>query len=105
MRYEKIISTIFSIITMSLFAQNSQEITRKEVLKYIDATTDYFTGKANFAPLPKIPANDDNYFIVNFEAGTINNWHIHSHGQYLIVTEGEGRTQEWGEACANHQKR
>ena len=34
--------------------------------------------------------------IVNFEVGTITNWHTHPQGQYLIVTEGEGRTQEWG---------
>lgn len=33
---------------------------------------------------------------MEFQAGTITDWHSHSQGQYLIVTEGEGRTQEWG---------
>lgn len=91
-----ILAIILAMNLTSVSAQNTQEITRTEALKYIDASADYFTGKANFAPLPKIPTNDENYAIVNFDAGTINNWHTHSQGQYLIITEGEGRVQEWG---------
>lgn len=61
------------------------------------APSNYFSGHADFARLPVISSQGDVApAIVNFEAGTITNWHTHPQGQYLIVTEGEGRTQEWG---------
>lgn len=61
------------------------------------APTSNFSGKANFARYPVMPSQGDVApAIVNFEAGTITNWHTHPQGQYLIVVEGEGRTQEWG---------
>lgn len=82
--------------TINMFGQDSQTITPDSELKYVEAPDTYFTGKARFAPLLQIPNSEESYAIVHFEAGTINNWHTHSHGQYLIVTEGEGRTQEWG---------
>ena len=34
--------------------------------------------------------------VVSFTPGARTNWHIHSTGQSLIVTEGFGYTQEWG---------
>lgn len=56
-----------------------------------------FSGKAYFSRLPTMPAAGDVApATVTFAANTITNWHIHPHGQYLIVIEGEGRTQEWG---------
>src|SRR5690606_36796314 len=33
---------------------------------------------------------------VTFKAGAYSNWHSQPNGQYLIVVEVEGRTQEWG---------
>lgn len=33
---------------------------------------------------------------VTFEPGARSAWHTHPAGQYLIVTAGKGRTQEWG---------
>ncbi|MBI4477378.1 MAG: cupin domain-containing protein [Acidobacteria bacterium] len=33
---------------------------------------------------------------LQFPAGSRSNWHIHSHGQLLMVEQGRGRTQERG---------
>ncbi|OOF58173.1 cupin domain-containing carboxymuconolactone decarboxylase family protein [Rodentibacter myodis] len=61
-----------------------------------NAPADYFSGKARFTRLPEIPDSPDRTALVEFQAGSVTNWHSHSQGQYLIVTKGEGRTQEWG---------
>ncbi|MEG0482547.1 MAG: carboxymuconolactone decarboxylase family protein [Acinetobacter sp.] len=74
-----------------------QKITRTEGLSIQSAPANNFSGKADFTRYPVMPSQGDVApAIVNFEAGTITNWHSHPQGQYLIVTEGEGRTQEWG---------
>jgi 4-carboxymuconolactone decarboxylase len=36
-------------------------------------------------------------FRVEFEAGARTNWHTHSGVQILLITEGRGRVQKWGE--------
>ncbi|MGE8561432.1 MAG: cupin domain-containing carboxymuconolactone decarboxylase family protein [Acinetobacter sp.] len=74
-----------------------QQITPANQHEPSQAPRSNFSGKANFARYPVMPSQGDVApAIVNFEAGTVTNWHTHPHGQYLIVTEGEGRTQEWG---------
>ena len=74
-----------------------QQITPANQHELNQAPASYFSGKANFARYPVMPSQGDVApAIVNFEVGTITNWHTHPQGQYLIVTEGEGRTQEWG---------
>ncbi|KXB59662.1 cupin domain protein [Leptotrichia wadei] len=75
---------------------NNLSITKKENLKYIKADPKYFSGEAEFAILPQIDISKDSVAIVDFEVGVVNNWHLHSKGQYLYITEGEGRVQEWG---------
>ncbi len=77
-------------------SDNHLEITKKEELKYIKADPEHFTGEGEFSILPKVDKSKDAVAIVDFEAGTINNWHAHSKGQYLYITQGEGRVQEWG---------
>jgi quercetin dioxygenase-like cupin family protein len=37
-------------------------------------------------------------FRVEFEAGARTNWHAHTGVQILLITEGRGRVQKWGEA-------
>lgn len=74
-----------------------QQITLANQHEVTQASISYFSGNANFSRYPVMPSQGDVApAIVNFEADTITNWHTHPHGQYLIVTEGEGRTQEWG---------
>lgn len=68
-----------------------------EQLAIQSAPANNFSGKAEFSRFPVMPSKGDVApAIVRFEAGSITHWHTHPHGQYLIVTEGEGRTQEWG---------
>ena len=63
-----------------------------------DAYAAYFSGRSFLAPV-----SADQVFIANvtFEPGCRNNWHIHhaaeGGGQILLVTDGEGWYQEWGE--------
>lgn len=75
----------------------TQQITRAAEHTVNQATATNFSGKAHFSRLPVMPSvGDVAPATVTFAANTITNWHIHPHGQYLIVIEGEGRTQEWG---------
>lgn len=94
-------TTLFStalaatLFTTPAFADD-QQTTTYDQHQWIAAPADHFSGTARFTRLPAIPESPDGSAIVEFEAGTITDWHTHSQGQYLIVTEGEGRTQEWG---------
>ncbi|MHA6909708.1 (R)-mandelonitrile lyase [Ralstonia pseudosolanacearum] len=57
----------------------------------------YFTGDVRIEPV--FPANSDinaSGGRVTFAPGARSAWHTHPAGQYLIVTEGVGLTQEWG---------
>ncbi|WP_161788343.1 cupin domain-containing carboxymuconolactone decarboxylase family protein [Chelonobacter oris] len=68
----------------------------QSALPYTDAPSAYFSGKARFARYPTVDQSADGWAIVEFDSGTINHWHRHSNGQYLIITAGEGLVQEWG---------
>ena len=64
-----------------------------------DGFAQYFVGQSYLAPVletPQIAIHN-----VTFEPGCRNNWHIHhaaeGGGQILLVTDGEGWYQEWGE--------
>lgn len=91
-------------IAMMLFVQPvsaeekpSQHITTVDQHIVQAAPADNFSGKAQFSRFPTMPSRGDiGPATVTFSPGAMTNWHIHPAGQYLIVTEGEGRTQEWG---------
>lgn len=90
---------VMSSLSGGILAEDKmdQQITPANQHELNQAPASYFSGKANFARYPVMPSQGDVApTIVNFEVGTITNWHTHPQGQYLIVTEGEGRTQEWG---------
>lgn len=56
----------------------------------------YFTGKSYLKPITT--TNGVPIFNVTFEPGCRNNWHIHHKGgQILLVTQGRGWYQAWGE--------
>ena len=70
-------------------------------------TTDpaHFTGQGSYARLPVMPSNGDvAAAVVNFPPNVFTDWHSHAQGQYLIVTEGIGRFQEWGKPVQTIQK-
>lgn len=100
MKKRFLLSAVSLGLTMSAHAQdfhnNHQQHLPKSELTYQSAPSDYFSGKARFARYPSTPESSDGIAIVEFDKGTVTNWHTHSHGQYLIVTSGEGYTQEWG---------
>jgi len=57
----------------------------------------WFTGHARIDPL--YGANEHmnaSGAYVTFEPGARSAWHTHPKGQYLVVTAGVGRTQQWG---------
>lgn len=74
-----------------------QTIVKKEELKPIKGSDKIFTGDVSVTPL--YPANNEmrsSGGSVTFQPGARSNWHVHPVGQVLIVTEGVGRTGEWG---------
>jgi len=79
-------------------AAERQIISRAETLTVNQGPATQFSGNVNFSRFPIMPsAGAVAPAIVRFEAGAHSNWHSHPDGQYLIVIEGEGRTQQWGE--------
>lgn len=89
--------SFFAFVAVDVRAETGQQITRKEEIKTIKGSGDIFTGDVTIQPL--YPAQNDmrsSGGLVTFSPGARSNWHIHPVGQVLIVTAGEGRTQEWG---------
>ncbi|RYY02127.1 MAG: cupin domain-containing protein [Gammaproteobacteria bacterium] len=83
----------------------TQKITTVDQHIVQQAPANNFSGAAHFSPLPVMPASGNIAPArVTFSPNTITNWHVHPNGQYLIVTEGEGRTQEWGKPIQIIQK-
>ena len=69
------------------------------------ASPDHFTGTVSIYTL--VPNNDKLHFTstsVTFEAGARTNWHKHSGGQVLIVTNGAGQFQESGKPVQSIKK-
>ena len=74
-----------------------QQIITQDAQKTIKGSDKFFTGDVTVQTL--YPANNDmrsSGGLVTFQPGARSNWHIHPVGQVLLVTEGVGRTQEWG---------
>jgi 4-carboxymuconolactone decarboxylase len=62
-----------------------------------DGPAEYFTGDVRVQPLfaeEEAAAHGGAY--VTFQPGARSAWHTHPAGQRLIVTDGVGRTQQWG---------
>lgn len=86
-----------AVIVPLAYAQEGQQIVRKDDLQTIKGSDQIFTGNVTIQPL--YPANNEmrsSGGSVTFQPGARSNWHIHPVGQVLIVTSGNGRTQEWG---------
>lgn len=59
---------------------------------------EYFTGSVQVTPL--VQGEDPSCLScasVHFNSGARSAWHTHPKGQLLIVTEGSGLIQQWGE--------
>lgn len=90
---------------LCLAGEAGQTIIRAGDLKAVPGSDKIFTG--NVAVTPLYPANNDmrsSGGSVTFQPGARSNWHIHPVGQVLIVTDGVGRTQEWGKPVREIRK-
>ena len=59
----------------------------------------HFVGSARVKKLPLIeqPGESVIVYLVEFDPGGRTNWHRHSGSQLLLVKEGRGLVQKWGE--------
>lgn len=74
-------------------------ITRKGSVKAVSGPETTFTGEVDVEF--SVPRRGDSKLsggLVTFHPGARSNWHTHPYGQLLIITEGKGRVQEWGDA-------
>jgi quercetin dioxygenase-like cupin family protein len=58
----------------------------------------HFSGTARVTRVEAAGAPPVLVYRVEFEPGARTNWHTHSGVQVLLVTEGRGRVQKWGES-------
>jgi quercetin dioxygenase-like cupin family protein len=57
-----------------------------------------FVGSARVKKLPMVEGGQSVIvYLVDFEPGSRTNWHRHSAPQLLLVKEGRGLVQKWGE--------
>jgi quercetin dioxygenase-like cupin family protein len=58
-----------------------------------------FVGSARVKKLPMVEEGGQSVivYLVEFEAGGRTNWHRHTAPQLLLVKEGRGLVQKWGE--------
>ena len=77
--------------------RQSQVITRAGSQPSSKGPAEYFTGNVRVSPLfPANPLTPVGGAYVSFDPGARSAWHTHPAGQHLIVTAGQGWTQEWG---------
>lgn len=77
--------------------RREQTVTKAGSNATVQANPKNFTGTAWATSLFSAHSPSKTYAaVVSFTPGARTNWHIHSTGQSLIVTEGFGYTQEWG---------
>ncbi|MFG2039067.1 cupin domain-containing protein [Dactylosporangium sp. NPDC048998] len=72
-------------------------ITRSGSQPSTPGPAEYFTGEVRIQPL--FGAEDTAPYTgaaVTFTPGARTAWHVHPGGQRLVVTDGVGRTQQWG---------
>lgn len=74
------------------------EITRNGAQPSTEGSADYFTGSVSINPLfPVHEPSRASGASVAFQPGARTAWHTHPLGQTLIVTDGIGWVQQWGE--------
>ncbi len=94
MNFKKIsfLTALFGTLSLPVQAE-TQHYPQRE---WTTAPAAYFSGSARFSYYLDIPNNPNRQAIVEFEPNARTHWHSHSEGQYLMITQGVGYTQEWG---------
>ncbi|MEO5739194.1 MAG: cupin domain-containing protein [Vicinamibacterales bacterium] len=72
---------------------------RGEEVPFAPADPRNFVGSARVKKLPMVEDGGQSVivYLVEFEPGGRTNWHRHSASQLLLVKEGRGLVQKWGE--------
>src|ERR1700712_793106 len=81
------------------------QIVKPEAQPSTSGPTECFTGSVRVTPL--IKGEEPSCLTcasVGFQAGARSAWHTHPKGQLLIVTEGSGLIQQWGEPVRKIQE-
>lgn len=89
----------FSTCLMNVgFAQaEHQVITKNGTNAAVQGSESIFTGNVRIDPMfSEIDDRAISGAYVTFEPQARSSWHTHPKGQILIVTHGQGLTQEWG---------
>ncbi|MEZ4647637.1 MAG: cupin domain-containing protein [Candidatus Eisenbacteria bacterium] len=74
-------------------------LVRPEAVALVPGPEAWFTGSAAITPVFSATEETPNgCAYVAFEPGARSAWHTHPAGQLLVVTEGSGWIQQWGEA-------
>ena len=60
------------------------------------AGNEHFSGSVSMQSLATVDAPRGSALLVTFQAGARTYWHSHPDGQFLYVTDGEGRTASRG---------
>ena len=98
----RFISSLASLTLLGMLSGASavaadQQIVRAGEQASVAGPADYFTGRVRVDPLTAANASiNTSTAYVTFEPGARSAWHTHPAGQYLVVTAGVGRTQQWG---------
>jgi quercetin dioxygenase-like cupin family protein len=70
-----------------------------EAVRFEPADPKNFVGSARVKKFPLVEDGKQavTVYLVEFEAGARTNWHRHSAPQLLLVKDGSGLVQKWGE--------
>ena len=90
--------TTMALLTSAPAEAQTLVITRGGARPVVTAPADRFTGRARVEMLfEALAPSDASGGYVTFEPGARTAWHSHPRGQILIVTDGTGRVQRWGD--------
>jgi len=72
---------------------------RDEAIPFAPADPKNFVGSARVKRLPMVEEGGQSVvvYLVEFDPGGRTNWHRHSAPQLLLVKDGRGLVQKWGE--------
>lgn len=98
---------LLTIASVNLYsAENSEKIRLVTISKIEEnkAPSSHFTGNALVKMVSSKDSSKLSSGVVTFEAGARTAWHVHPNGQMLIILEGKGWTQQWGEPVIEFEK-
>ena len=106
-----LIVSLFLVTASSIFAASETKSSEKISVIKLDTLESASAGNTNFSGNVFLKrmfsannSSDISAGVVNFKAGSRTAWHTHPQGQMLIITEGKGWIQQWGEPVIEVQE-